>query len=122
MTEVMERDPAMMPTIVRCIHEGGIQIMDRAVDFPYGRERALCVFWSVEHARRDMYAKGCYPEDGWVALERDDEELEDLFEVLPQIGGPTLAYVEPAPGAPELCALPRPAELIDMLRRVASCE
>ena len=118
MTEVMERDPVMRPTIVRRVCAGGLEIMDRGVNFPDGRERALCVFWSIEHARREMYAHGCYPEDGWRAIERDDEELEDLFELLPQIGGPTLAYIEPAPGAPELAALLQPKDLLEMLRGV----
>ena len=118
MTEVMERDPVMRPTIVRRIHEGGIEIMERTVDFPDGQERAVCVFWSIEHARRDMYANACYAEDGWVAIERDDEELESPFEALVEMRGAALAYVEPAPGAPELAALLRPANLIAMLRRV----
>ncbi len=119
MTEVMEREPLMMPTVVRRVHEGGLQVLQRTVEStPEGDvQQALCVYWSVEHARREMYAKGCHPEDGWKAIERDDEELELMFEVLAEIGGPTLAYIEPAPGAPELSAVVDPAEFIDALRR-----
>lgn len=120
MTEVMERDPAMMPTIVRRVSpEGSIETLERVIDLPHGQEKALCVFWSIEHARRDMYAKGCHPEDGWRPIERDDQELELVFEMLAEFGGATLAYVEPAPGAPELCALLRPEELIALLRECA---
>lgn len=119
MTEVMERGPLMIPTIVRRVGEGGIQVLERLVEgTPDGDGRALCVFWSVEHARRDMYANGCYPEDGRKAIERDHEELVLVFDVLSQFdgGGPRLAYIEPAPGAPELCAVLRPEQLIAMLK------
>ena len=120
--EVMERDPLMTPTIVRRVHGGRIQTMERLVASPDGKqERALSVFWSIEHARREMYANGRYPEDGWKAITRDEEELEAVFGLLAEMGGPTLAYVEPAPGAPELCALLRPAELVAMLNESA-CE
>ena len=119
MTEAMERGPVMMPTVVSRFHEGGIEILERVVDRPHGREKAVCVFWSIEHVRRDMYANGCYPEDGWRAIEHDDEELEVLFELLPRVGDATLAYVKPAPGTPELRALLRPEDLIAMLRERA---
>ena len=109
-----------MPTIVRRVGVQGIEIMERAVDLPDGRAMAVCVFWSIEHARRDMYANGCYPEDGWKAIERDEEELEGLFDVLAELRGATLAYIEPAPGSPELSAVLRPADLIEMLRRATA--
>ncbi len=119
MTAVMEREPpAMMPTIVRRVGRQGIQLLERTIEgTPDGDVKALCVFWSLEHARRDMYANGCYPEDGWRAIERDHQELALVFELLNQLEGepPRFAYVEPAPGAPDVWALLRPEELIAML-------
>ncbi len=118
MTAVMEREPpAMMPTIVRRVGRQGIQLLERTIEgTPDGDVKALCVFWSLEHARRDMYANGCYPEDGWRAIERDHQELALVFELLKELEGrERLAYVEPAPGAPEVSALLRPEELIAML-------
>ncbi len=119
MTTVMEREPlAMMPTIVRRVGPDGVQLMERVVEnCPEGPAKALCVFWSVEHARRTMYANGCYPEDGWGAIERDARELALVFDVLNQLEGelPRFVYVEPAPGAPELRALMRPEDFIAML-------
>ncbi len=113
MTEVMERDPAMMPTIVRRVNEGAIETMNRRVD---GQE-ALCVFWSIEHATRDMEAGGFWPEDGWKAIERDHEELAQAFDLLETMVGPLLAFLEPCPGAEELQGVFEPAELVDMLER-----
>ncbi len=120
MVEVMEREPFMTPTIVRRVGEGGIQVLERLVEgTPDGDVvKALCVFWSVEHARRDMYANGCYPEDGWGAIGRDHEELALVFDVLSRLDGGVerLAFLEPCPGAPELSAVLWPAELIAMLK------
>lgn len=113
MTEVMERGPAMTPTIVRRVVPGAIEVMDRKTA---DGKLALCVFWSVEHARRDMYALGCYPEDGWKAVERNDEQLALLFDLFAMMGERRMVYVEPAPGAPELSALMEPADFIEMLR------
>lgn len=122
MTEVMERDPVMRPTIVRRVGPEALEVMERTVHGPDGQQKALCIFWSVEHARRDMYANGCYPEDGWKAIERDDEELALVFEVLNQFDaeGPHLVFIEPAPGAPELSAVLRPEEFIEMLQECAT--
>lgn len=94
MTEVMERDPLMTPTIVGRFVPGVLEVMERAVDGAGGR-MALCVFWSVEYARRDMYANGYYPEDSWRAIERDEEELLLVFDLLNELGGgrPRLAYI-----------------------------
>lgn len=119
---VMEREPAMTPTIVRRVSpQGRLQVLEWVPGLPDGQqERALCVFWSIEHARRDMYANSYYPEDVWKAIERDDEDLELAFEFLAEVGGPTLSYVEPTPGAPELCPLLRPEELIAVLQEAAS--
>lgn len=122
MTAVMEFEPAMMPTIVRRVGSGGLETLERIIDDgEFVGERALCVFWSVEHAERDMYANGRHPEDGWKAIERDHEELAQVFEVLSYFdrGAPRFAYVEPAPGTPELCALLEAADLIEMLRECA---
>ncbi|MDP8899627.1 MAG: hypothetical protein M3N33_00445 [Actinomycetota bacterium] len=120
MTEVTEREPpAMMPTIVRRVHPNGVQLLERAVEGnPDGPAKALCVFWSLEHARREMYANGCYPEDGWKAIERDAEELVLVFDVLERLEGetPRFVYVEPAPGAPECSLLMRPEAFIEALR------
>jgi hypothetical protein len=124
-TEVMECEPpAMMPTIVRRVGKRGIQVLERTVEgTPDGEMKALCVFWSLEHARRDMYANGGYPEDGWKVIERDAEELVGVFEVLKELEGmERLAYLEPAPGAPELSALLRPEDLIEMLEGCAGEE
>ncbi len=52
------------------------------------------------------------------ATEIDDEGLETLFDLLSPIGGPTLVHLEPAPGAPELTAVLRPAAFIELLREV----
>jgi hypothetical protein len=114
MTEVLERDPAIMPTIVRRVREGAIETLNRRVD---GQE-ALCVFWSIEHAERDMEAGGFWPEDGWKAIERDHEELAQAFGLLETINaGPLLAFLEPCPGAEELQGVFEPADLVDMLER-----
>ncbi|MDP8951050.1 MAG: hypothetical protein M3N18_02235 [Actinomycetota bacterium] len=119
MTAVMEREPpAMMPTIVRRVGREGIQLLERTIEgTPDGDVKALCVFWSLEHARRDMYANGCYPEDGWKAIERDAEELALVFDVLSQLEGetPVFVYIEPAPGMPDVWALLRPEEFFEML-------
>lgn len=117
MTAVAERDPAMMPTIVRRVGPEAIEVMERIVDGPDGHQRALCVFWSVEHARRDMYANRCYPEDGWRAIERNREELALVFDLLSRfdVEGPHLVFIEPATGAPELSAVLDPREFLAML-------
>ncbi len=117
MTEVMEREPAMMPTIVRRVHEGGLETMSRWTEGP-GEQEALCVFWSIEHAERDMEAGGFRPEDGWKAIERDHEELAEAFRLLQMIVvGPLLAYLEPCPEDEDLQGVFGPAELVDMLER-----
>jgi len=113
MTEVMEREPAMMPTIVRRAVPGAIETMNRRVD---GQE-AVCVFWSIEHAERDMEAGGFRPEDGWKAIERDHEELAQVFDLLQMMVGPLLAVLEPCPEDAELWGIFEPAELVDMLER-----
>ncbi len=114
MTEVMEVDPPIMPTIVRRVHEGAIETLSRRIE---GQE-ALCVFWSIEHAERDMEAGDFRPEDGWKAIARDHEELARVFEVLQVMAaGPQLAYLEPCPEDESLQALLEPAELVDLLER-----
>ncbi len=112
MTEVMEREPAMMPTIVRRVNEGAIETMNRRVE---GQE-TLCVFWGKEHAERDMEAGGFRPEDGWRAIERDHEELARVFEVLQAMAvGPLLAFLEPCPEDESLGGVFEPAVLVDIL-------
>ena len=53
MTEVaeLERGPVMWPTIVRRVVPGALETMERRAD----GERALCVFWSGEHAYSVTY-------------------------------------------------------------------
>ncbi len=113
MAMVMEQEPALMPTIVRRVHEGGLETINRRVD---GQE-AVCVFWSIEHAERDMEAGGFRPEDGWKAIERDHEELAQVFDLLQMMGGPLLAVLEPCLGDEDLGGVFEPAELVDMLER-----
>ncbi len=118
MTTVMEREPLMTPTIVRRVAPDGVLLMERVVEnCPEGPAKAVCVFWSAEHARRVMYANGCYPEDGWRAIELAARDLALVFDWLNRLEGelPRFVYVEPAPGAPELRALMRPEEFIAML-------
>jgi hypothetical protein len=99
-TEVaeLEREPVMRPTIVRRVVPGALQKMERRVD----GERALCVFWSLEHAERAMYEAGYTPDEGWKAIERDHEELALVFSLLAMTSGPKLAFVEPAPNDPDV--------------------
>jgi len=114
MTEVMELESAMMPTIVRRVHGDAIETMNRRA----GDQELLCVFWSIEHAERDMEAGGFRPEDGWKAIERDDEELARAFDVLQEVvDKPLLAYLEPCPEDESLCGVFEPAVLVDMLKR-----
>lgn len=111
MTEVMERDPAMMPTIVRRVVPGSIETMERRVD----GERALCVFWSVEHAEQGMREAGYTPEEGWKAIERDHEELARACDLLRMAGGPPLVFLEPGPEDEEMFGVFQPANFIAML-------
>lgn len=112
MTEVVELEPVMRPTIVRRVHRGGLETMNRRVE----EQDALCVFWSIEHAERDMEAGGFRPEEGWRAIERDHEELARVFEVLQAMAvGPVLAFLEPCPEDDSLGGVFEPAVLVDIL-------
>jgi hypothetical protein len=103
--------PVFYPTIVRRVHQGGLETMSRTFE---GQE-ALCVFWSIEHAERDMDAGGFSPAEGWKAIERDHEELAQVFDLLRKIGRPSLVYLEPAPDAPELYGVFEPETFVGML-------
>jgi len=116
MTEVLELEPAIRPTIVRRVGEKGLETLNRRVGLA-GQE-ALCVFWSIEHAERDMEAGGFRPEDGWKAIERDHKELALVFSLLEtMVVGPLLAYLEPCPEDEELQGVFESAELVEMLER-----
>lgn len=108
-----ELGPEFRPTVARRAAEGAIEILDRLTGTG---ERALCVFWSPEHARRDLYAMGCRPEDGWEGVEIGPDEAETVLEGLAAYNGTRWVYVEPAPGAPKLRALMRPGKFVAMLR------
>jgi len=108
-----EREPVMWPTIVRRVVPGAIQTMERRVD----DQRALCVFWSVEHAEQGMREAGYSVEEGWKAIERDHEELARVFDLLAMISGPQLMVLEPSPDDPDLGGVFEPAEFIAMLER-----
>ncbi len=84
----------MHPTVAWRYHDGAVEILDR---FTAGGERALCVFWSPKHGRRNLYAKGCYPEDGWEAVGRAADEMKRVLGLVTEINGTRWVYVEPAP-------------------------
>ncbi len=111
MTEVRERDPVMMPTIVRRAVPGAVEMMERRAD----DERALCVFWGVEDAEWAMLEAGYTPDEGWKAIERDHEELQLVMDLLAATSGPRLIYLEPPPGGPNLCGVFEPDVFIGML-------
>lgn len=102
----------MYPTIVRRVVPGAIQTMERLA----AGERALCVFWDLEHAERAMLEAGYTPNGGWRAVTRDDEELSLVMDLLALSSGPRLIYLEPPPGHPDLWGVFEPEEFIRMLR------
>jgi hypothetical protein len=110
MTETMQ-DPVMRPTIVRRVVPGALQTMERRAE----GERALCVFWSVEDAQRAMREAGFGPEEGWKAIERDHEQLRLVMDALATTSGPRLIYLEPTPGARDLCGIFEADTFIGML-------
>ncbi len=118
MTAVMEREPALRPTIVRRVADSGLETMNRTVD----GQRALCVFWSIEHAEREMEANGFPATDGWRAIERDHQELAQVFDLLQLIAGPMLAVLEPCPEDEDMGGIFEPAELVDILERSLEAE
>ena len=113
MTEVagLQREPRLWPTIVRRVVPGALQTMERLAD----GERALCVFWSLEHADRAMLEAGYTPDEGWRAITRDHEELSLVMDLLAQTAGPELIYLEPPPGYPDLGGVFEPDVFIGML-------
>ena len=114
MTEVaeLERGPVMWPTIVRQVVPGGLQTMERRAD----GERALCVFWSREHAERAMLEAGNSPDEGWRAITRDHEELSLVMDLLAMTSGLRLIYLEPPPNYPDLCGVFEPEVFIGKLK------
>ncbi len=106
--QVMERGEALMPAIVRRVYDGAVQTLERRVD---GR-RALCVFWSEDHAQSEMEAAGCSAADGWRAVERNHEELGLVFDILPSL---ELVCLEPCPEDERLWGIFEPTEFITFL-------
>ncbi len=111
MTETMELrdDPVMYPTIVRRVHEGRLELMERKI----GGRGAMCVFWSASHAETVMHETGFVSEEGWKPVEQDIETLGLIFCTLPEV---ELTFIEKAPDDPALGGLPmEKAALLDML-------
>ncbi len=110
--EMRERrsvDTTMYPTIIRRVtDDGAIETINRKDDD--GRS-ALCIFWSLEHARQAM--EECGLSADWRAVERDHEQLAMVFELV----GVELAYLEPHPEDPELGGVFEPDEFIQMLEK-----
>lgn len=115
MTELAEREPEFRPTIARRVGADGIQVIDRTIG---GAGKALCVFWSAEHARRDCYKLGGRPEDGWGFVETDADKLETLFDLLGEANGMRWVHVEPAPGCSDLHALIPVGVFLEFLREI----
>ncbi len=112
--QVAQREPEFRPTIARRVAEdGALLVIDRVVG---GLGKALCVFWGAEHARRDLYALGGRPEDGWGFVEVDSAALATILAFLGEMGEERLVSVEPAPGAPHLAGLFGAAEFVEFLR------
>lgn len=104
MTEALvEHEPVIRPAVVRRALPGALEVMERTTDD--GRS-AVCVFWGAEHGRRDMYAAGLLPEDGWQAAEVNVRSFEEALVGMCELRGEELlVYVEPAPGQPYLKGL-----------------
>jgi hypothetical protein len=113
--QLAERDPEFRPTIARRAHAGGLDVIDRTIG---DLGKALCVFWSAEHARRDLYRLGGRPEEGWGFVEMDSEKLAILMAFLGELNGARFVYVEPAPGAPHLRGLFEADEFVEALREM----
>lgn len=110
-----ERDPEFRPTVARRIGPEGLDVVDRVFE---GVGKALCVFWNAHHARRDLYALGGRPEDGWGFVEIDADGIAEVMMWLGEMNEARLVYVEPAPGAPDLHGLFEVEEFVSMLREM----
>ncbi len=107
-------DTTMCPTIIRRVTDrGAIETINRKDD--EGRS-ALCIFWSLEHARRTMEESGLSVDDYWRAIERDHEQLAMVFELIDV----ELAYLEPHPEDPQLAGVFEPDEFIRLLEESVS--
>jgi hypothetical protein len=115
MTTTMEREPEFRPTIARRAHAGGLDFIDRTIG---DQGKALCVFWSAEHARRDCYHLGGRPEDGWGFVEIDADGMAQILPLLRELGEARWVYVEPAPGAPELQGLFEVDTFVSIMREM----
>jgi len=103
-------NPVMYPTIVRRVHEGAIETIERR----YEGRPALCVWWSAEHAEEHMREN--FPAgEGWKAIEQDHEELALVFGLLRDLGTMELVFLEPVPGHPDLGGLFEPDTFIALL-------